>query len=249
MHDNAVVGRFDDDVAVGAHVDVGDQLVIHGLRVNDQADGPVIHRLLQHKVMVVALMVLPVADLSVLGQQHIADQPDTVAAVHDVSLCILHPQVGDGIAAGQVQGLGRILPQLAGGGIQPVGVFFQREADAVGDALDHQLHLLGLAVDQGALVVLPGLGGHQGQHCQQQGTHCQRQQQGAEPFSGGRCWAPVGFRGIFHGNAPFQTAAERNGLLLPRKNVILFSISAEWDMVRPGKEVWQHGVSCSYCRR
>ena len=60
VHDYHVIGVFDHHIAVGAHPDIRDQLLVEGGRIHHQADALLPRRFFQHQIMGIAPVVLPV---------------------------------------------------------------------------------------------------------------------------------------------------------------------------------------------
>ena len=214
VHDHKIVVVLYHDVAVGADVDLRDELLIHDRRVHHEADSLLPHLFFHHKIVFIPAVVLPVGDLFCPGDKDITDRAESIAAVDDLAVAVFQPDVPDGVAPGHGGAETCIHRHLSGDGVQPVGVFFQQDADAVGGALHHQLHLPRLAVHQGGAVVLPHHTHHDSQCGYRDDADGQRHPQGAQRLE------PCLFRGVLlHIESSFGAV-----LLFLSKNVIILSI-------------------------
>ena len=220
-------------------MDLRDELLIHDRGVYHEAGCLTPGLLLHHKIVLAAAVVLPVGDVLRPGDEDIADGAEAVAAVDDLAVAVFQPDVPDGIAPGH-RGAERFAGlRFSGDGVQPVGVFFQQDADAVGGALHHQLHLPRLAVHHGGAVVLPHHTHHDSQCGYCDDTDGQRHPQGAQ-----RLEAYL-FRGVLlHIESSFGAV-----LLFLSKNVIILFIASETNFSGQKSAGSYHVVSCSYCRR
>ena len=215
VHDHKIVVVLYHDVAVGADVDFRDELLVHDRRVHHEADGLLPHPLFHHEIVFIPAVVLPVGDLLCPGDKDITDRAESIAAVDDLAVAVFQPDVPDGVAPGHGGAETCIRRHLFGDGVQPVGVFLQQDADAVGGALHHQLHLPRLAGHQGGAVILPHRPHHKGQRGHRHDANGQRHPQGAQGLE------PCLFRGSFllHFISSFGAV-----LLFLSKNVIILSI-------------------------
>ena len=232
VHDHKVIVILYHDVAVPADMDLRDELLIHDRGVYHEAGCLTPGLLLHHKIVLVTAVVLPVGDVLRPGDGDIADGAEAVAAVDDLAVAVFQPDVPDGIAPGH-RGAERFAGlRFSGDGVQPVGVFFQQDADAVGGALHHQLHLPRLAVHHGGAVILPDGTHHDSQCGYRDDADGQRHPQGAQ-----RLEAYL-FRGVLlHIESSFGAV-----LLFLSKNVIILFIASETNF--PVRKV--QGVIMSY---
>ena len=212
VHDHKIVVVLYHDVTVGADVDLRDELLIHDRRVHHEADGLLPRLFFHHKIVFIPAVVLPVGDLICPGDKDITDRAESIAAVDDLAVAVFQPDVPDGVAPGHGGAETCIRRHLFGDGVQSVSVFLQQDADAVGGALHHQLHLPRLAGHQGGAVVLPHRPHHKGQRGHRHDADGQRHPQGAQGLE------PCLFRGSFllHFISSFGAV-----LLFLSKNVII----------------------------